>query len=102
MQHDPPIYDLIHEKYAPADSLVGRRHAHEGATVSTCHGDAGRDGVTLSDLLLDLVLEVRKGRAHEWMALEHLLKSRMLGEACEVMPVERLKEPTNHGFLVVS
>jgi hypothetical protein len=71
--------------------------------VSACHGDARRDGVPLSDLLLNLVLKVRKGSAHKWMTLEHLLKSRMLlGEACEVMPVERLKEAINHGFVVVS
>jgi hypothetical protein len=57
---------------------------------------------TVSDLLLKLVLKVRKGSAHKQMTLDHLLKSGMLGDACEVMPVERLKEAINHGFVVVS
>jgi hypothetical protein len=81
--------------------LVGAT-PHKGTAVSTRHGDACCDGVPLSDLLLDLVLKVRKGGAHQGMTLEHLLKSRMLGEAREVMPVERLQEAIDHGFVVVS
>ena len=70
--------------------------------MSACHGDARRNGVPLSYLLLNLVVEVRKGSTHQWVTLQNLLKSRMFGEASELMPVEGFKEAINDSFVVVS
>jgi hypothetical protein len=68
--------------------------------VRARHRDARRDGVALGDLLVNRVLKVGKGRAHEWMTLKDLMKPRMLYERFEVMPVESLEETTDHSLRV--
>jgi hypothetical protein len=98
VQHNLAVNNAIHEKNAPTHSLVGRCHTHKGPEMSAGHRDASRDGVTFGDLLLNLVLKVRKGRTHEWVTLENLLQSRMLAEAREVVTVKSVEEATNHGF----
>jgi hypothetical protein len=102
MQHNLAIDNAIHEQNVPAHSLVGWCHAHKRPEVRACHRDASRDHVAFGDLLLDRVPKVGKGRAHERVTLENLLKSWMLSKALEVVPVERVEKATNHSFAFVS
>jgi hypothetical protein len=88
----------IHEKNVPTQTSVGWRDTHEGTHVRSRHRHACGDRLSFGDLLVDVVLKIRKGGTHERMALKDLMKSRVLSERGEVVPVESLQETANHGL----
>jgi hypothetical protein len=100
VEHDLAIDDDIREKDVPGHSTAGWRYPHERTEVSSCHGHASCDSVSLGDLRIDTVPTVGKGGSHRRMSLENLFESGVFFETREVMAIERFEKAANDSLVV--
>src|SRR5262245_20040851 len=58
-----------------------------------------RDGVALSNLVLNGRLEIRKGGTDAWLSCDSVMQTGMFSRCIEIQPIKGFQEATNDSFV---